>query len=496
MTHLRRVFRTLVLLAAWALVTATGCARFRHNAETLVTAGPLRLTLRAEPDPPRQGANTLRITVRRADGTPVRGARVLLRVSMPAMGAMPLMESAAQIREDAPGVYRAAYGLAMGGDWDLTLHIVAARDSADVVAKISTHAPGVAMVSVDAGDASEAASPAAAMPSATLRGYAAVTLDAAREQEFGVRTAAVALHALAPTVRAAGEVRWDESRQSDVTLKVAGFVRSVRVDAPGRIVRRGEVLCTIYSPELLAAQQEYIDALRTPPTSDMGRELAAAARRRLVLWDVPDDVLRDIARRGTAREEIPVRAPTAGVIVEKRAVAGSSFEPGMPLFRLAGADPVWVVANVYQRDMAGIAVGATATVRDPQNAFVATGRVSSFGATLDPNTHTADVRIAVANPRYTLRPGMYVTADISAPRAPTLAVPVDAVIPAGAQQIVFVASSRGRYTPRAVTLGPREGDWYPVLTGVQAGDTVVISGNFLVAAESRVRGGASQGAER
>ncbi len=177
-------------------------------------------------------------------------------------------------------------------------------------------------------------------------------------------------------------------------------------------------------------------------------------------------------------------------------VDGSAFEPGMLLFRLAGADPIWVVASVYQRDLAGIAKGAAATVRDPQNAFAAAGRVASFGPTLDASTHTIDVRIAVPNPRGALRPGMYVTVDISAPRAPGLAVPVDAVIPAGDQQIVFVVPSRGRYIPRAVSLGPREGDWYPVISGVQAGETVVTSGNFLVAAESRVRGGASQEAGR
>jgi membrane fusion protein, copper/silver efflux system len=454
--------------------------------------GTLRIGVANRPDPPRTGENVMTVALRDAGDRPVRGAAVQIAVSMPAMGAMPYMESRAKVREIAPGLYRGEYGLAMGGDWDVNVRATPPEGAPIQAAfRLSTNMQGLAFVG---GSGATAALPETAAV-ASVDETGAVSMDAARRQALGVRVAPVAMRSLSAVVRAAGQIVYDEALQADVALRFGGWIRELRADYTGRAVRRGEVLFTVYSPELWAAQQEFLDSERAtqagssdPEAVAAAHDLAHAARQRLRLWDIAEVDIDALARRGRALEAVPVRSPVGGVITEKAVVRGSPFQAGQVLLRVARLDRVWVIASVHQMDLPLLRPGAPARLADVnRDAPGRLGRVSFVYPALDSMTRTARVRIEVANPGARLMPGMFVDVELSTPSAPRLAVPESAVLPTGERHVVFVDLRDGRLAPREVRLGRRAEGYYEVLEGLQPGELVVTSGNFLIAAESRLR---------
>jgi len=266
------------------------------------------------------------------------------------------------------------------------------------------------------------------------------------------------------------------------------------VDFTERPVRAGEVLFTAYSPELWSAQQEYIEALRSQNDSSMAlhgqseSEMAAAARRRLQLWDITPAEIQQIAREGKPREAIPIVAPASGVVTEKNVVRGSAFTPGQVLYKIAPLDPAWVIASVYQVDLPLLKVGMPATLANPYlDERSRHGRVSFISPALQAETRTGQVRVEVPNPRGDLKPGMFVNVELAVALGRRLAVPESAVLPTGERRVVFVDLGDGRLAPREVQLGARAGDYFEVLSGLKPGEVVVTSGNFLVAAESKLK---------
>jgi Cu(I)/Ag(I) efflux system membrane fusion protein len=447
--------------------------------------------IETDPRPPRVGENTLTIVVRDSVDRPVRQAEVEVVVSMSAMGAMPYMESRGRVREPSPGVYRVAYGLAMNGDWDGMLRVRPRGGTpVETAFRISTQLPDVAMMD---GTPPAGGGPGAAVGpgagGAEVEGI--VALDPARRQSLGVRVDTLRVRDLVVDLHAAGRVAYDETRRSEVSLKYSGWVRQSLVDFTGAAVNRGDPLFTAYSPEVYAAQQEYLEALR-PAAGDSlsgaGRELAEAARHRLLLWDLAPSDVDAIARSGRPRETFPVRAQSSGAVVEKNVVQGSPFQAGQILYRIAPTDPVWVLASIYQQDLPRVRVGLAARVTDPySDRGQRAGRVSFVSPSVEGDSRTGTVRIEVPNPRHDLKPGMFVNVELRVPLGPRLALPESAVLPTGERRLVFVDLGDGRFAPREVRLGARAGGYYEVLQGLVPGDAVVTSGNFLVAAESKLR---------
>jgi Cu(I)/Ag(I) efflux system membrane fusion protein len=469
-------------IAAW-LVIAKPFGRSNATAEMpMQDVGAYRIGLVNSPDPPRPGENQLTVMVKDRDGRAVTDASVDARFTMEAMGSMPRMESRGKLESSKGGVYRARYGLSMAGEWDVVVK-VAPKNGEPVRAdyRLSTSTRGLAPVS--------ATPVVGATPAATNTvDDATVQVDEARRQSLGIRTTEVVLRDLALTVRAAGRVTWDETRAFDVTLKYSGFVRSLAADFTGRAVRKGEPLMTVYSPDLLAAQQEYIEALGAAKTDPMAHDLADAARRRLQLWDVPTAQIDGIALDGRARDILPVNAPVSGVVVEKKVVEGSPFNAGEPLFRIAPVDPIWVMASVFQVDLPSVKVGSPVTIKNPYlDGGSRRGRVAFIGPMLSSDTRTAEVRIEVPNADAALKPGMFVDVIVESPIGKKLAVPETAVLPTGERKVVFVDLGQGRFAPRDVQLGMRAGDWYEVRGGLKAGDKVVTAGNFMISSEARLR---------
>ncbi|MGE5176769.1 MAG: efflux RND transporter periplasmic adaptor subunit [Hyphomicrobiales bacterium] len=482
--------RWAVLAAAGIGVAAVvwGCGGKQAGDGATARVGPFQVDVSNRPEKPIVGDNTLVITVRDSTGTPVRGATVAAVVSMPAMGAMPYMESRGSVVETKPGVYEASYGIQMQGDWDADVRIRAADGrQGEAGLRLSTTRGGLAFTDAATSAAAAGAADTATAAADTVGDLVGIRLDVVRRQEIGVTTEAVAARDLDATILAAGRVAYDETRRADVAPKFGGWARDVRVDYTGSPVRKGETLLTVYSPALFAAEQEYLEALKAGNDAD----LAQAARQRLLLWDVPASTLDAIASSGKPLEAVPIVAPVGGVVVEKNVVEGSAFSPGTVLYRIAPIDPVWVIASVYQYELPLVRTGMEAGI---QVAYLPgasrTGRVSYVNPYLDPSTRTGEVRIDVRNPTGDLKPGMYVDVLLHRSLGKRLAVPESAVLYAGERRIVFVDMGDGRLVPRDVTLGAKAGDWFEVERGLEAGDVVVTSGNFLVAAESRLKAAA------
>lgn len=333
-----------------------------------------------------------------------------------------------------------------------------------------------------------------------------LVLDAAHRERAGVKTAEVALRSLQRELRMAGQVSYDETRLSDVSVRVGGWIEKLLVAQTGQHVRKGQPLLELWSQELLAAEQDYLTALaRTAsrpsgaPASDgasvapgSGELLARASRQRLALLGVGDAHLATLEAERVARGRLRLSAPSAGYVIEKEVVAGARVEPGMRLYRIGALDRVWVEARVHERDLAFVTVGQPVLVRLPGGADPGTeARVAFVYPDIDPSSRTARVRIELPNAGLTLRPGLYVDVELRASLGERLAVPDSAVLYTGPRRLVFVDVGEGRLEPREVQLGLHTDGVYEVTSGLHAGEQVVVAGNFLIAAESRIRSGSA-----
>jgi membrane fusion protein, copper/silver efflux system len=265
----------------------------------------------------------------------------------------------------------------------------------------------------------------------------------------------------------------------------------------GQAVRKGQTLFTLYSPELYAAQQEYLLALRSQEAAresgapERMDSLVRASRKRLELWGLTPGQLEAIARKGEPVENLPFPSPASGYVLEKEVVEGGAVMAGERLYRIAPLDRVWVEAEVYESDLPRVKVGQQVEVtlsHLPGRTY--TGRVGYLYPTLQASTRTGRLRVELRNPELELKPDMYAEVKLKVEGGARLRVPEEAVLFTGPRRLVFVDLGEGRLEPRQVKLGMKAGEAYEVLEGLKEGDVVVTSGNFLVAAESRIRSAA------
>jgi Cu(I)/Ag(I) efflux system membrane fusion protein len=457
--------------------------------------GPWQVAVANSPDPPHVGDNVLVIGVRDSADRPMQGS-VEAVVSMQAMGAMPYMESRGKVKPAGAGIYRASYGLPMGGEWDVAIALRPTNGTpAEARYRLSTSIRGLAFAGGTPSAGMSSAAPGAMPPVAVDYTSGAVMIEAARRQSLGIRTEPVRVRALSSSLRVPGRVAYDEAHQAEVSLKFGGWVRELAASVTGQPVKRGQILFKVYSPELWSAQQEYLEALRAARTdannaslAGSSSDLAHAARERLALWDLSPADIDAIARSARPMQAIPIRSPVSGVVTEKNMVLGSAFQPGQVLFKIARLDPIWVIASVPQQDAGLVRAGMDAMIRDPYSeAGARHGRVAFVYPSLDSMTRTVEARITTTNPGGHLQPGTFLEVQLVTPVLDRLAVPESAVLPTGERYVVFVDLGDGRLAPREVRLGMRAAGYYEVRNGLRAGDVVVTSGNFLVGAESKLR---------
>jgi multidrug efflux pump subunit AcrA (membrane-fusion protein) len=281
-------------------------------------------------------------------------------------------------------------------------------------------------------------------------------------------------------------VAYDETRIARVHPKVPGWIEEVYVDFTGKPVNRGEPLVTLYSPELLATQNELLIARNAGET--LGPSLYQATRERLRLWDIDDEQIRHLEDRGVPLRTLTLKAPAGGVVTARNAFPGQRVEPGTELYAIADLSRVWVIAELYEDELPRVRLGQRVTVSlayDPGRSYA--GRVSFIYPEVDPATRTAKLRIEVPNPALELKPEMYANVELEVSYGTQITVPDSAVVDTGEEQVVFLAHEGGYFEPRRVDLGGKVGDRYLVREGVRPGDRIVVSGTFLIDSESRLK---------
>ena len=322
-----------------------------------------------------------------------------------------------------------------------------------------------------------------------------VVLSPEKIQTLGVRTEAVRRQALAAGIRASGTIAIDETRQHVIAPRFDGWVDTLQANQTGMAVKRGQPLATVYSPQLMAAQEDYRvadAALRQLKHGDPAglqamQRLRDAARRRLRNWDISEAQLEHLAHLPPGN--LAITAPVAGVIVEKPVVEGARFVAGDTLLRLADLSVVWVTVNVPAAQTGSVRLGQRASFTTPAlpgQRF--DGRVGFLQPTLDATTRTLALRVELANPDGRLRPGLYGTVALSGDDVrDVLTIPRSALIDSGERQIALVEVADGRFAPRALVVGRRDGERVEVLEGLREGERVVVEGNFRIDAESNLR---------
>ncbi|MCR9095711.1 MAG: efflux RND transporter periplasmic adaptor subunit [bacterium] len=327
----------------------------------------------------------------------------------------------------------------------------------------------------------------------------AVIIDSATMQNIGVRTAPVERRDLAREVRAVGRVAYDERRVAHVHTKVQGWIENLFVDFVGQEVKRGQPLLEIYSPELVATQEElllaarYRESTEDSPFEDVrggGASLFEATKRRLALWDIADRDVKRLLETGEVKRTLTLYAPASGYITRLGVRSGMEVQPNSNLYTIADLSRVWVLADVYEFELPWLELGQMAHVELSYLPGVPMqGELTYIAPFLDPKTRTAEVRLELDNADGKLKPEMFGNAVIAgAPRPGALAIPTDAVIRSGTRTVAIVALGDGQFAPRDIQLGLDSGDgWLEVLSGLDEGEDVVVSSQFLIDSESNLQ---------
>jgi Cu(I)/Ag(I) efflux system membrane fusion protein len=320
--------------------------------------------------------------------------------------------------------------------------------------------------------------------SSDVPGHAVVMIPPDVQQRIGVTTGVVEKAPLRMSVRTVGIVRPDETKVAHVHLKTEGWVDKLFVDYTGKVVHKGDPLLSIYSPEFLTTQQEYLSALQGGQES-----LAELSRRRLELWDVPPQELDELRQTRKPHKNLTLRSPLDGTVLTKNAFEGQRVTPQDELYVLADLSTVWVQAKVYEYELPHVELGQPAIVTFPELPGTEfTGKVVFIQPTVEEATRTVQVRVELPNAKRLFKPGMFANVTIQHTMGEGLLVPTSAVIRTGERDIAFRAESGDHFVPVEITISAwRFGDHFHVVKGLQAGDKVVTSANFLIDSESRLR---------
>jgi RND family efflux transporter MFP subunit len=333
-------------------------------------------------------------------------------------------------------------------------------------------------------------------PASAVEGRAAVVIPADRRQLLGVRSEPLISAPLSRAIRTVGRIVPDERLLHHVHTKYDGFIEHVYVDFIGKYVKKGEPLLSIYSPELFATQQEYLlarKAVRELAGSESdaavrSKALVDAVRQRLLLWDIRPEEIATLEKEGVARRDVDLYSDESGYVLAKVALHGMRVTPADSLFDIADLSRVWVMADVYEADLPSVRLGMTATIETASTpGQKLRGPVTFISPIVEAATRTTKVRVEIENPGGRLKPDMFADVTLDVELGSALVVPEGAIIDAGARKLAFVDLGEGRYEPREVTLGARADAGFVVLSGLAAGEKVVVAANFLIDSESSLK---------
>ena len=331
----------------------------------------------------------------------------------------------------------------------------------------------------------------AAMPAGTVK----IAPD--KQQLIGVRTGTVERESLERTVRTTGQLTSDETKLAHIHVKVNGFIDKDYVDYIGQLVKKGQPLFTLYSPDLVATEEEYLIAKRGakemgasqfPDVSQGSQSLLRSTRERLKLWDISDEQIEKLDETGEVTKTLTFYSPVSGFVTDRKAFPQTAVTPDMDLYSISDLSTIWVNADVYEYEVPFVKVGQTAEMELSYYAGrTYTGRITYIYPTVDPVSRTVKVRIEFPNPNFDLKPQMFADVQLKINYGKQIAVPQEAVMDSGEKQYVFVVHDGGFFEPRVIQMGAKLEGNVVVLSGLNAGETIVISGNFLIDSESRLK---------
>jgi Cu(I)/Ag(I) efflux system membrane fusion protein/cobalt-zinc-cadmium efflux system membrane fusion protein len=316
-----------------------------------------------------------------------------------------------------------------------------------------------------------------------------ISLSGQTIQRMGVRIAKVEKRELVRLVRALGHIEFDEARVSKVNVKFDGWIEKIWANETGKLVEEGARLFSVYSPELVATQEEYVQILNAQAAGPHSAHLVRSARQRLLQYDVPLSFVKRLEKTRKPQRTVTIRSPQKGYVVHKSAFEGSFVAKGANLYTLADLDALWVIADVFEFDAPWVFPGQKATVElDYLPGQIQEASVDYVYPTLNAKQRTLQVRLVLPNPEVAVKPGMFATVRIhTTPAGATIVVPSEAVIHSGERNVAFVSLGEGRFEPRELKLGVLGDEDYQVLQGLEEGEEVVVSGQFLLDSESRLK---------
>lgn len=460
--------RTLLAMSFLGLAVFA-CSK---DKSTALKVGELDAQVWIEPDPPTVGENKLHLALRDAAGKPVEGAQLAFEYDMPAMGAMPEMKGGGEVKPQGGGRYTIFYPLAMAGDWYLSLGIGAPGHAhASMKLKVSPPHKGFTV---------EGRAAAGGLAS----GAKVIEVPQERQQLIGLTFGTVEERPLTVTLRAAGRVEVDERKLAEITLKYEAYVEKLFVAETGKAVKEGQSLVRIYSPDLLAAEEELLTARRVGAAP----EIVRAAEQRLAYWDLSPEQLAELQRRGKADGRLTISSPVAGVVLEKAVIEGARVMAGSNLYRIGNLGRVWIQAAIYERDAPLVSVGQPGQVSlSSLSGETAHARVAFVAPTVDEKTRTLEARLELVNPKLLLKPGMFADVLIEVPLGARLSVPDSALLITGKHHYAFVDRGEGRLEAVEVEVGALAGEYDEVRSGLAKGDRVATSATFLLSSEAKLR---------
>jgi Cu(I)/Ag(I) efflux system membrane fusion protein len=456
----------------------------------------LVVSLKNDPDPPQNGSNRVEVFLSFASGEPVPAARLTWKVYMAAMGTMPYMEEIGEvISSPDPKVqseaarYVIEYWLSMDGSWEVELDIEVDGAQVQRFYSLTTalsgfkdknndlEADGASLSTAD-GSLGQSSTSSADQANNPL-----LLIGTERLQRIGVRFTSAAHQPLTRDVEAVGILEADDRRRAEIVPRVAGFVESVSVARVGDAVSVGQPLATVYSPELVAAQNEHLIAMR----ATAGSALAASTREKLRNLGLSESDIRGVEKSGRALREVTLRAPLAGTVLQVSIARGSSFRSGQILYVISDLSATYFVARVFQQDLPLIRVGQIASVTLSGVGETFKGQVDLIYPTVAEGAGTANVRIRMDEKSPVFQPGLYASVTFPVSFGEVLVVPKEAVMHSGKHRYVFVDRGNGRLEPREVLVGRSGSVGLEITAGLVEGDRVVTSGNFLISSEALLR---------
>lgn len=502
----------LIMVFAFWLINFFTTKEF-VSAEDFVDAGPFKIAILIEPETPQVGKNHIQILVRNQQGESVSGAKVRAVGEMPAMGSMPAMYAQADTSETSAGTYEGDFELSMAGSWPLSVDVGGDEDNhVRLIFDMATTRKGIQLTTVTpAGDvAYHTCSMHPSVKSAVPRTCpicgmdlvpvtheelrsGSIMVDEGLRQTIGVKTGQVIRAPFSVPINLQGEITYDESRLRDISLRFGGWIGELNADHEGKSIAKGDILFTVYSPELLSLQEEYLQSFKRFHAIEERGSFNQASRKRLLLWGLDNTQINWLEKQGKAQDYVPIFSPSDGVVIEKHIISGSAFTSGQRLLRLADLSSLWLEAYAYEQDLPLIKQGMPAKVRlNHQVVHDFETQVMQVDAFLQGNARTARVRLQINNPEGKLQPGLFAQVSLLADIGNMLFVPLDAVLISGEKRIVFLDIGNGHLKPVEVRTGYSDGDHIVIRQGLNEGDKIVISGNFLLAAESKLKAGVEQ----